>query len=73
MPDHPDLTAEDIKDILVYIKSETKTTTEAPIFRPEKLHPAYLPVTGFRFFAIYLGLVVLLTASLVVLVYIKEI
>jgi cytochrome c551/c552 len=72
MPDHPDLTAENIKDILAYVKSESKTTTETLVFRPEILHPAYLPVTGFSFFAVYLGLVVLLTASLVLLVYIKD-
>ena len=73
MPDHPDLTAENIKGILAYIKSETKTGSEPAPFRPEKLHPAFTPIaiTNYGFFAGYLGLVVLLAASLLILVKVK--
>ena len=36
MPDHPDLSAENIKGILAYIKSETKMSSATASFRPEK-------------------------------------
>ena len=75
MPDHPDLSAEIIKGILAYIKSETKTTTAGPTFRPDRIHPKYTPIlsTNYLFFGTYLGLVVLMAAALVVLVKVKEI
>jgi cytochrome c551/c552 len=75
MPDHPDLSAESIKAILTYIKSEAKATTEEPGFRPDRLHPNYTPIlsTNYLFFSAYLGLVLLLTAALVVLVKVKEV
>src|SRR4051794_13337058 len=47
MPDHPDLSAVDISNILAYIKQSTVSTeTSAPFRRPGKIHPAYLPLTG---------------------------
>ena len=51
MPDHPDLSMENIKGILAYIKTETKTTTETS-FRPDKIHPSYTPIliTNYNFF-----------------------
>jgi cytochrome c551/c552 len=75
MPDHPDLSAENIQGILAYIKSETKASDLAPSFRPDKVHPHYMPIsiTNYKFFAAYLSLVILLAASLVALVRIKEI
>lgn len=75
MPDHPDLTAENIRGILAYIKSETKVTTSAPAFRPDSLHPAYKPLSGnnYGFFATYLVLVVMMAAALLALVRVKEI
>jgi cytochrome c2 len=75
MPDHLDLSAESIKSILAYIKSETKASADEPGFRPDRGHPNYTPVlsTNYLFFSSYLGLVVLLAAALVVLVKVKEI
>ncbi len=75
MPDHPDLSTENIQGILTYIKSESKTSVLAPSFRPNKIHPNYTPIliTNYKFFATYLGLVVLMTVSLVALVKVKEI
>ena len=75
MPDHPDLSVDNIKNVLAYINSETKTTTESAAFRPEKLHPAYTPVSiyNYKFFFSYLGLVVLLSAALLALVKTKAI
>ena len=76
MPDHPDLTADDIKNIVEYIKSETVTTTseEAPFAKPDSLKPNYLPLSihNYGFFTIILALVGLLIASLVVLVKVRE-
>jgi cytochrome c551/c552 len=75
MPDHPDLTPENIKGILAYIKSETKTNSAAIAFRPAEMHPSYTPIllTDYRFFAGYLGLVLILAVSLLALVRVKEI
>jgi len=75
MPDHPDLTADNIKGILTYIKSETEMSSGAVVFRPDKTHPSYLPVSinNYGFFIGYLGMVVLLAASMIALVRVKEI
>jgi cytochrome c551/c552 len=75
MPDHPDLSAENIKDILAYIKSETKAPEAEKSFRPDKLHPNYKPLaaTNYLFFGSYLALILLMTGALVLLVKVKEI
>jgi len=76
MPDHKDLTADDIKNVVEYIKSETISTTSdaAPFAKPASLRPNYLPLSihNYGFFAIILALVGLLIASLVVLVRVRE-
>jgi hypothetical protein len=74
MPDHSDLSTDNIKGILAYIKTETKMATEIS-FRPDKIHPSYTPIliTNYGFFIGYLSLVVLLAASLLILVKVKEI
>jgi len=75
MPDHLDLSAESIKGILAYIKSETKVPASNPAFRPETLHPKYTPlsITSYKFFAAYLFLVVFMSGAMVALVRVKEI
>ncbi len=75
MPDHPDLTSENIQGILAYIKSETKVPVSTPSFRPDKVHPHYTPIstTNYMFFGVYLGLVILMAISMVALVKVKEI
>lgn len=46
MPDHQDLSETDIKNIVQYIKAETKTGTEkTAVVKSGKQHPAYLPLT----------------------------
>jgi cytochrome c551/c552 len=47
MPDHPDLTDQDIKSIVSFIKSESKTGSEekAPFARPTTKRPNYLPLS----------------------------
>jgi cytochrome c551/c552 len=77
MPDHPDLSADDIKSILSYIKSETKNTvsTAAPFVKPGTFAPNYYPlsITGDAgFFVSYLIAVVVLVLSLVFAVSIKD-
>src|ERR1051325_4337312 len=42
MPDHQDLTADNIKNIVAYIKTQVSTATEvAPFATPFKVRPAY--------------------------------
>lgn len=75
MPDHPDLTPDNIKNILAYIKSETKMVSDAaPFARPAKLHPAYVPLTinNYGFFLSYFGLVGVLILVLLMAVRTKE-
>jgi cytochrome c551/c552 len=76
MPDHADLTGEDIKNIVEYIKSETVTTTseDVPFAKPASLRPNYLPLSihNYGFFTVILGLIGLLIASLVAWVRVKE-
>ena len=75
MPDHADLTADDIKNIVEYIKSETITTSsEAPFAKPTSLRPKYMPLSihNYGFFAIILGLIVLLIGALLAWVRVKE-
>ncbi|HRI22395.1 MAG TPA: cytochrome c [Panacibacter sp.] len=56
MPDHADLTDEQVKSIISYIKEESKTIAAAPkvsIERPQELQPHYKPVplTNYTFWA----------------------
>lgn len=74
MPDHSDLTDDNIKNIVAYIKTETKAeASTAPFKKPEKLRPAYTPETIYTpgFFATYLALVALLVGVLLMLVNVK--
>jgi cytochrome c551/c552 len=76
MPDHPDLSPENIKGILAYIKSETKESVTTPAFRPDRVHPQYTPlsiISNYEFFAAYLILILAMTVSLVALVRVKEV
>ena len=76
MPDHPDLSAEDIKGIVSYIKAEAATagSDKAPFAKPAKLRPAYTPLTfaNVEFFVSYLVVVALLVIALLFAVQIKQ-
>lgn len=79
MPDHPDLTASNIKSVVDYIKSQavsvSNSNVKAPIVRPEKLHPNYLPISiisNYGFFLVYLLAILLLIFVLVTFVRVKE-
>ena len=75
MPDHPDLTDDNIKSIVEFVKTESKTATEtAPFAKPGKLRPNYLPLSLSNYGVIigFLGSVVVLVAVLLLLVRVKE-
>jgi cytochrome c551/c552 len=67
MPDHPDLSADNIKSIVDYVKSESKVGEEkAPFAKPEKLRPNYTPIslTNYSYFIGFLGAVGVLILAL---------
>jgi len=69
MPDHPDLTADNIKSIVEFIKSEAKPADaeKAPFAKPTKKEPAYKPLSlseDYLFFLVYLAVVAMLIAVL---------
>jgi mono/diheme cytochrome c family protein len=76
MPDHPDLTEDNIKNIVEYIKSESQSgENKAPFAKPVKLRPAYTPLTiaNYKFFLGYLTVVGMLIVTLLFAVQVKEI
>ncbi len=77
MPDHPDLTSDNIRSIVEYIKSESKDAsamTSAPFEKPTSLRPNFIPlsINNYGFFLVYLGLVGLLIVAMLFLVRVKE-
>lgn len=77
MPDHPDLSADDIKGVVEYIKSESKSggdAEKAPFAKPSHYQKPYVPlsITNYGFFAIYIFCVFALIGVLVFLVRVKE-
>jgi cytochrome c2 len=75
MPDHIDLTADNIKSVLAYIKIESKKPSEPVGFRPDKVHLSYKPIlsTNWQFFTGYLVLVLMMASAMILLVRVKEI
>jgi cytochrome c2 len=77
MPDHSDLSANDIKNVITYIKSETKAATaETPFVKPGKLVPNYRPLSLTKnagFFVAYILAVFVLVLSLIFAVNIKDV
>jgi len=77
MPDHPDLTSENIQNIVEFIKLESKsiaTENTAPFARSGKLKPNFMPlsISNYGFFITYFGLVALLIATMLFMVRVKE-
>jgi mono/diheme cytochrome c family protein len=77
MPDHPDLSADQIKNVVAYIKSEAKTAAnaeKAPFSKPGKLRPNYTPLTfaNTGFFISYFVVVAMLIVTLLFAVQIKQ-
>ncbi len=76
MPDHPDLTDENIKNIIEYIKAESKpeSAETAPFAKPGKKREDYKPLTlqkDYLFFIGFLVVVGLLISSLLFAVRMK--
>ncbi|PWT73079.1 MAG: hypothetical protein C5B59_14160 [Bacteroidetes bacterium] len=76
MPDHPDLSADQIKSIIEYVKTESskKASENVRVVKPSQLQPNYLPIsiTNFGFFGSYVALVIVLVAIMVLAVKVKE-
>lgn len=76
MPDHRDLSAEDIKSVVDFIRAESKPvgTDKAPFATPGKLHPSYTPIsiTNYGFFSLYIAVVLLFAGGLLALVSVKQ-
>ena len=77
MPDHKDLSAENVKNIVAYIKGESKGSSKvdkAPFAKPYERHPAYVPLSfhNYAFFTGLLGSIVLIILSLLAFVRVKE-
>jgi cytochrome c551/c552 len=78
MPDHPDLTDDNIKSIVAYIKSAAQTVTaasKAPFRKPGRMRPQYHPLSlqnNYGFFLSYIGIVLLMAGALVALVKVKN-
>jgi cytochrome c551/c552 len=68
MPDHPDLTEENIKSIVEYIKAESKPVEEekAPFAKPGKKKTLYTPIRldNYAFLFGFLAVVIALISSL---------
>jgi len=77
MPDHPDLTAADVANIIAYVKEEAKNQVkdDAPFQRPHKMMANYTPLSitkDYSIILIYFGVVALLVVSLLALVNVKS-
>jgi hypothetical protein len=77
MPDHADLTTDNIKSIVEYIKVESKAVTinTAPFSKPTTLQKYYRPISAndYAFFGGYIAIVLLLAAILFYTVQVKTI
>jgi cytochrome c551/c552 len=74
MPDHPDLTTDNIKNIVEYIRSESKiSSTEKPPFaKPSVKRPYYVPLSihgNYLFFIGYFIVVITLIMTLLLAVH----
>ena len=75
MPDHADLTNQNIKNIVAYIKAESKLIPDdkAPFVRPGQKKPTYLPISirNYGFFIVYFAVVIALILTLYFAVQLK--
>ncbi len=77
MPDHPDLTGEDIENVVAYIKSESSQSegdAKAPFAKPGRKRVDHTPPSSQNstFFIIYIGAVLVLVRALVYAVQIRS-
>lgn len=70
MPDHTDLTSDNIKSVVEYIKSQVATNGEkSPFVKPTKLMATYRPLSLSRDYILFIGyfIAVLLLAGILLL------
>jgi len=76
MPDHPDLSDDQIQSILAYIKTQEKNSVNSStsVVRLERPRPNYTPISisNLDFFGSYILLVLFLAACLLAAVRVKE-
>ncbi len=76
MPDHADLTTDNIKSIVEYIKSESllQNNNNPPFAKPGKKQTLYLPIQAgnYVFFGGFIAVVIALIAALFYAVYVKS-
>jgi hypothetical protein len=76
MPDHPDLSSDNIKNIVEYIKSQSKPVNEeVPFAKPSKKMTPYVPLSiqkDYGFFIGYLAVVTILILALLFTVQAKN-
>ena len=71
MPDHPDLTDENIKSIVEYIKDESTkvvSVADVPFEKPYQLQPNYTPI-GYKNIGFIISFVVLISTLILVLLF----
>lgn len=75
MPDHPDLTSDNIKSIVEYIKVEAKAANEKPPVQPETKQPNFITMilSNTALIVTFSALFLLLLASLGLLIKVKQI
>ena len=77
MPDHPDLTEDQVKSIISFIKEESKTLAATPkvtMQRPHKLQPNYTPIkfSDYTFWTVLFSSIALLVWGLLLRVKIES-
>ena len=76
MPDHPDLTKDDIKNIIAYISAESKNAggDKAPFAKPLRLTTKYTPPSAdnYGLFLAFFAVVAILVLALLFAVQLKE-
>lgn len=76
MPDHKDLSAQQVANIVEFVKGEAKPVEgeKAPFARLSKVRPAYLPLSfsNYGFFLALFGMIALLIGVLLAFVRVKE-
>ena len=74
MPDHPDLTDDNIRNIVEYVKSESKTVTEkVPFAKPGKIRPNYIPLSITKDANYFLGFFAAVGILILVLLFAVEV
>ena len=71
MPDHSDLSDEDIHSIVEYIKAESKPVVgeKAPFAKPGKLMPGYLPLSIQQDYGFFVTFLIVVSLLIVVLLF----